>query len=274
MDLFEVNQQTCRQDGICAAVCPFGLIDLQKGGYPKPTAEAEEECIRCGHCVTVCPTGSLTHREMPVEQCPPIQKALQVTAEQCEHFLRSRRSIRVYENKPVPREVLTRLVETARYAPTGHNTQCVEWLVLANRDELRHLETIAVDWMRWVISNQPELALFLGMERMLKRQESGKNVFLRDAPVVIVAHAGKNNRTASMACPIALTYLELAANSMGLGCCWAGLFNAVATTFPPMIEALSLPKGHQAFGSMMVGYPKFSYHRMPLRKPPGITWRL
>jgi nitroreductase len=149
----------------------------------------------------------------------------------------------------------------------------VEWLVLANRDELRHLETIAVDWMRWVISNQPELALFLGMERMLKRQKSGKNVFLRDAPVVIVAHAGKNNRTASMACPIALTYLELAANSMGLGCCWAGLFNAVATTFPPMIEALSLPKGHQAFGSMMVGYPKFSYHRMPLRKPPGITWR-
>ena len=39
MDLFEINQKTCNQDGICAAVCPDGLIDFQKGGYPTPTAE-------------------------------------------------------------------------------------------------------------------------------------------------------------------------------------------------------------------------------------------
>ena len=75
------------------------------------------------------------------------------------------------------------------------------------------------------------------------------------------------------ACTIALTYLELAATSMGLGTCWAGYFNVTATSFPPMQEALALPPGHQAFGSMMVGYPKFSYHRLPLRNPPAISWR-
>ena len=78
---------------------------------------------------------------------------------------------------------------------------------------------------------------------------------------------------APAACTIALTYLELAAPSIGLGCCWAGYFYAAATTFPPLQEALALPKNHQCFGAMMAGYPKFNYHRMPLRKYPDGTLR-
>jgi hypothetical protein len=40
-----------------------------------------------------------------------------------------------------------------------------------------------------------------------------------------------------------------------------------------MQKALALPEGHQSYGAMMVGYPKFNYHRLPSRKPPPITWR-
>jgi nitroreductase/NAD-dependent dihydropyrimidine dehydrogenase PreA subunit len=274
MDLFEINQQTCNQDGICAAVCPAGIIDFQKSAYPKPIAGAEKVCIRCGHCVAVCPTGSLTHRDMVVEQCPPIQKAFHLTPEHCEHFLRSRRSIRAYKKKSVSRDHLVRLIDIARYAPSGHNAQCVEWLVLSNGDELRNLAGLIADWMRWMIGNMPEIALSMHMDRALKRWEDGKDIFLRDAPVVIVTHAREDNRTAPAACTIALTYFDLVAASMGLGCCWAGYFNAAATTFPPMMAALSLPEDHRCFGAMMVGYPKFDYHRLPLRKPPGVTWRL
>ena len=151
--LFEVDQQSCQQDGICAAVCPIGIIDFQKGGYPCPSDEAEALCVRCGHCVAACPTGSLSHREMAVEQCPPVRKDLQLTAEHCEHFLRSRRSIRVYQDKPVPRADLARLIEVARYAPSGHNSQCAEWLVLDNKKELRKLAGIVADWMRWMLGN-------------------------------------------------------------------------------------------------------------------------
>ena len=273
MKLFEVDQQSCKQDGICAAVCPMGIIAFQEGDYPTPADEAEELCVRCGHCVAACPTGSLSHREMPVEQCPPIRKELQLTAEQCEHSLRSRRSIRVYKDKPIPRADLARLIEVARYAPSGHNSQCAEWLVMDNRDELRKLAAIVADWMRWMLSNMSELALSMHMDKTLQRWEEGRDVILRDAPVVIIAHAEEGNRLAPSTCTIALTYLELAATSMGLGCCWAGYFNAAATTFPPMKKALALPPGHLCFGSMMVGYPKFSYHRLPLRRPPLISWR-
>ena len=166
------------------------------------------------------------------------------------------------------------MIELARYAPTGHNSQSVEWLVLGNRDELKQLAGITVDWMRWMQDNMPEIALSFHLDRTISRWEDGEDVVLRNAPGLIVAHAAQDDRIAPTSGTIALTYLELAATSMGLGCCWAGYFNAAATTFPPMMEALPLPEGHQCLGAMMVGYPKFKYYRLPLRKQPRITWRL
>ena len=272
MDIIQVNQQTCTQCGICAAECPGKIIDFQAGDYPLPGAQAESRCLRCGHCVVVCPSGSLTHREMAVEQCPPIIPDLQVTAAQCEQLIRSRRSIRVYQDRPVPRELITRLIEIARYAPTGHNNQNVAWLVIDDRDELRRLEAIGVDWIRWVLRNQPKMAAGLDMKGMLERAEKGNNTFLRGAPVLVVAHGVKNNPIAVVDCTIALSYLDLAADSLGLGGCWAGFVYRMANSFPPMIAALSLPEGHTAYGCMMLGYPKFGYHRLPLRRPPKITW--
>jgi nitroreductase len=89
-----------------------------------------------------------------------------------------------------------------------------------------------------------------------------------------VAHAKKEDHMALTNCLIALTYLELAATGMGLGCCWAGFFARAGSTFPPMMNSLPLPEGHICFGAMMVGYPKYNYHRIPERKPPKITWRM
>ena len=42
MNLFEVDIQTCNQDGICAAVCPAGIIEVKKTEYPTPVAEAPD----------------------------------------------------------------------------------------------------------------------------------------------------------------------------------------------------------------------------------------
>lgn len=273
MSLIEVDQNTCNQDGICAAVCPANLIDFSKGSFPTPVDDIDDLCIRCGHCVTACPSGSLRHVEIPLEQCPPVRKELLLTAEQTEQFLRNRRSIRNYREKDVPREALQKLIELARYAPTGHNTQGAEWLVLTDRAELDRLIAIVGEWMRWMLAHMSEFALSLHMDKALERLDAGEDVVLRGAPALIVAHAAKDDRMAPASCTIALTYLELAATGMDLGGCWAGYFNAAASTFPPMREALGLPEGHLCFGAMMIGYPKFRYHRLPERKSPEIIWR-
>ena len=155
---------------------------------------------------------------------------------------------------------LLKLVNLAKHAPTGHNSQSVKWLVLGNKTELKHLSHRTVDWMRWMLKNKPDIALSLNLERTIHRWEEGEDIILRDAPCVIVAHAAKDDRAAPTSGIIALTYLELAAPSPDLGCCWAGYFNAAATSFAPMMEALPLPQDHHCIGSMMVGYPRFPYH--------------
>jgi nitroreductase/NAD-dependent dihydropyrimidine dehydrogenase PreA subunit len=273
MDIIQVDQKTCTQCGICAAECPGLVIDFQPESYPRPMARTEMGCIRCGHCVVVCPTGSLTHREIPVEKCAPINELLKVTPDQCEGWLKSRRSVRVFKKQSVPREMITRLIEDARYAPTGHNNQELEWLVLDSRSELDRIEKLGTDWIIWILKNQPRMAAMFNMEEMIKRQEKNHNVFMRGAPVLVVTHAAKNNSMALIDSATALGYMDLVANSLGLGVCWAGFVYVMANSFAPVTAVLSLPEGHSAYGCMMLGYNKFQYYRIPARKAPGITWR-
>jgi len=210
---------------------------------------------------------------MGLEQCPPILKELGLSAEQVDQFLRSRRSVRTYLRKPVDRQRLARLIETARFAPSGHNTQPVHWLVIQDPAEVRRLAGIVIQWMKHLVEENDPIAATLHMDRVVAAWETGLDRVCRGAPHVIVAHAETNERTSQAACTIALTYLELAAYSFGLGACWAGYFNIAANVWPPMGKALGLPKGHSPFGAMMIGYPKHRYHRIPLRKEPMVTWR-
>ncbi|MFC2070794.1 nitroreductase family protein [Chloroflexota bacterium] len=270
MNILQIDTSICSQCGICAAVCPIGLIDFRKKDYPEAGAAMESRCFRCGHCVVVCPSGCLIHRDIPAEQCTPIEKKLQITAAQGEQFLKSRRSIRVYRNKAVPRDVIKHIIEIARYAATGGNGQEVEWMVFDNQETLCQIEKLGLDWMRWTA--EQEHSTVFNMADMIKLQEKSMKELLRGAPVLVVAHAADSIPIAAVDCVIALTYLELAAKSQGLGSCWAGLVDAMTSSFPPMQELLSLPPGQKAHGSVMLGYPKYHYTRIPLRKPPQIIW--
>ncbi len=272
--LFVADQEKCKQDGLCVAECPIGIIEIKDNkSVPIPTKDADELCIHCGHCVSVCPQGAMSHRSMTPGQCPPVRKDWLLSPEQVEHFLRSRRSIRTYNEEPVAREVLTKLIQIARFAPSGSNVQPVRWLVIYDSQEVRRLAGIVVDWMRDLSDKGEPLSKALHMDRIVAAWESGVERICRGAPHVIVAHAPKEERTAPQACTIALAYLELAAPSLGLGACWAGYFSGAANFWPPMQDALDLPEEHVSFGAMMVGYPKFKYQRLPLRNEPQISWR-
>ncbi len=274
MNLFVVDPEKCKKDHICVDECPARIIEMKaKDTPPVPVSGAEEFCIQCGHCVAVCPYGALSHKVMAPEQCPPVRKEFLASPGWAEHFLRSRRSIRTYKKKVVERETITKLIDIARYGPTGHNSQPVRWLVIHDHEAVKDLAAHVADWMRFLLKEQKEFAMSLHMDRTVAGWDAGMDPICRKAPHVIVTHAPKDDRAAPSACTIALSYLDLAAPSMGLGACWAGYFHAAASMWPPMQEALGLPEGHTCFGSMMIGYPKHAYYRLPLRNEPPITWR-
>ncbi len=273
MSMITVDAEKCNRDGICAAECPARIIELKRGAdTPVPIPGAEELCIGCGHCVAVCPTAALSHRHLSPEDCLPVNPDWLMDPEQTEHFLRYRRSIRTYKKQPVDRHTLTRLIDMAHYAPSGHNLQPVQWQVVESPEHVKTLAGHVIDWMHYVIREYPELAGAMHMERVTAAWEAGMDVVLRGAPHLVIAHAGKDDRTAPAACTIALSYLELAAPSVGLGTCWAGYFGAAASAWPGLQEALALPDGNITYGAMMVGYPRFTYHRMPERRPVTVQW--
>ncbi|MEW6263034.1 MAG: nitroreductase family protein [Thermodesulfobacteriota bacterium] len=271
--LFTVDPEKCRHDGLCAAVCPPKIIIQEGQETPRPIENAEEICIACGHCVAVCPHAALTHRDMKIEDCPPVRPELKISAEQAEQFLRARRSIRVYKDETVPRETLSRLIRLARFAPSGHNSQPVEWLVLEKAADVLNVAALTVDFMRLLLEDKSPLAIDLRMDRVVEAWAKGVDRVCRRAPHLIIAHAHKDNLMAPTSATIALSYLELAAFSLGLGACWAGYVQAAATFHPPLGQALRLPDGHLSLGAMMVGYPQYKYQRLPLRREPKVIWR-
>ncbi len=274
MSLLTVDREKCQRDGICVEICPARLIELKdKDAYPAPIDGGDKLCISCGHCVAVCPHGAMSHAVMKPEQCPPVNEDWVFGPEQLEHFLRYRRSIRNYKKKRVAREVLTKLINIARFAPSGHNLQPVKWLVIYEGDEVQRMAGFVIDWMRYLIKEDSPLVAAMNLNRVVSFWEKGHDPICRNAPHVIVAHAQKDDRTAPVASTIALTYLELSAVAFGLGACWAGYFNAAANLWPPMQKELGLPEENISFGAMMVGHPKFKYYRLPLRNDAEIMWR-
>ncbi len=96
---------------------------------------------------------------------------------------------------------------------------------------------------------------------------------MRGAPYLLVTHAHKDNGFAQSSAIIALTYVDLACHSLGLGACWAGYFYRAALVFPPLQEYLALPTDHITYGAMFLGYAKYKYPRIPPRNPARVTWR-
>ena len=114
------------------------------------------------------------------------------------------------------------------------------------------------------------------MQEKLQRQKLHHDAFIRSAPVLIVTHAREGGMVSLLGAidsANALSFLDLAANSMGLNTCWAGYVYIMANLFPPVKALLALPEGHAAYGAMLLGYNKFQYHRIPVRKDPRITWQ-
>jgi nitroreductase/NAD-dependent dihydropyrimidine dehydrogenase PreA subunit len=274
MSLFTVDPDKCKRDGICADVCPFQIIDFSdREAVPKPAEGAEEECINCGHCMSACPHGALELTSMPLVECTPIGKETALRPEQLDRLLRGRRSCRVYKEEAVPRETLEQLIRMARYAPSGHNVQPTSWLVVHNKNEVLRLAELTVEFLREMLRDQADLARSIHADNIVAGWEEGKDLVFRGAPHVVIAHAPADERTATYGCVIAQAYLELGAYALGLGACWAGYFNIASQNYPPLQEAMGLPEGHQNFGALIIGYPKYPYHRIPLRKEPRITWR-
>jgi len=264
MSLITVDEDKCIKCGQCIKECPSFVLKMGEKG---PEAIAPESCIACGHCTAICPKEAIDNIKSPLACQIDSKDFPKLSAEEAEHFLRSRRSIRNYKEKSVTKEEMTKLVDIARLAPTGSNAQGISFVAVLDTKVVKEALELTVEWLE----KSPFKDGVKGITKSYR--EFGVDGILRGAPNLVLAVADKNFSRARENSVFSLAYLELYAPSLGLGSCWAGFFEVCALSpDSPMLKLFNIPEGKKITGAVMVGYPKYSYKRLVDRNPLEVTF--
>lgn len=265
MSLILLDQDKCTKCGICIKECPTYVLDFGKNG---PEAVAPQMCIACGHCVAVCPNEAIDNVKAPLAGQLKKTVTKELSAEEAEFFMRSRRSIRSYKDTSVPREKLLRLVEIARFAPTASNAQGVSYVVVEDKAAIEKATEVAIQWL------EKDRLFHRIFNNIIKTyREKGIDSILRGAPCLILTTTEKDFLRGRENSIFSLTYLELYAPVLGLGSCWAGLFEICALAEnSPILKLFNIPTDKKITGAVMVGYPQYRYSKLVNRKPLDVTF--
>ena len=152
-----------------------------------------------------------------------------------------RDSLRNYDpDRPVPEEVLPRIMDVGRIAPSAHNTSPWKFILLSSPELL---SKVKMCYQREWIRDAPHILIVAGLRNEAWiREYDGYNSVETDAA-------------------IALTHIILAAANEGVGTCWIMAYNPFA-----LREALRLGDNYQIFGITPLGYPKQGYQRTAEKK--------
>ena len=142
--------------------------------------------------------------------------------------IKTRRSVRSYQDKPIPEEVLTRILEAGRMAPSGGNRQPWKFVVVTDKETRKRLGKAA--------NNQH---------------------FVSEAPVIIAAVGLNSKKIMSCGIPadpvdvaVAIDHMTLAAVEEGLGTCWIGAFSQ-----EKVCKILKIPSSFKVIELLPLGYP-------------------
>lgn len=141
------------------------------------------------------------------------------------NLLKSRRSVRVYQDKLVPQDLLLQILEAGRWAPTGANLQPWHFIVVTDPETLKEIGKVA-------------RFFFI------------KSSFVEKAPVVLIlgfdTRKGKYGR---YDVTLAGGNMMTMATNLGLGTCWIGAFDE-----PKVKEILGIPKPIEVIALITLGY--------------------
>lgn len=181
--------------------------------------------------------------------------------------IQKRRSVRSYENRPVPKDVLNTIISAGNQAPSAMNSQPWRFVVVEDESIKKKLLGAALPNAKKVLEHVRE-ADPERYAQITKRYEELKDPIYYSAPVVLFVIG--SGRYADHSCPLACENIMLAAYSLGIGSCWVG-FGAMVTEDKDVVKALDLKHEEKIYGPILLGYPKV-FPDPPQKKGPVVTW--
>lgn len=142
----------------------------------------------------------------------------------------NRRSIRKYENKEIPAEIIGKLLKSAMYAPSAFNYQPWQFVVINDRSILKNLKNNVISHAA-MLEEAPAAILVCGD----KEKDSNIDFLVQN-------------------CSAAVQNLMLAAYGSGLGSCWIGAF-PMKEIMESVSKFFSLPENIVPIAIVSLGYP-------------------
>ncbi len=284
MDI-RVNDSSCIRCGRCVKVCPAQIFVQEKAGGDV-TLDKPENCIVCGHCVAACPTGSVEHAEFPAERVHAVDYAAMPTPEQVELLLAVRRSNRALSKRPVPQEMLDRIIAAADRAPTASNARQLGYTLVTDPAELRGvaeytlgvfgkiekrlLHPLVKPWLSRIV---PGVYRYIPVFKRLKREYAeGRDRILRGATAVLFIHAPKANRFGAEDANLAYQNASLMAEALGVSQVYMGfVLTALRQDKEAKLAGRLGLEGRRICAVMALGMPQFRYPNYIDRIPAEVT---
>ena len=157
-------------------------------------------------------------------------------------IIRKRRSIRLYEEKPVEQEKLNRVLEAGRLAPSADNCQPWRFIVAIN-DEVKEKLRASYD-EEWFVS-APVIIIGCAVPKEAWVRMDGQEYWMVDVA-------------------IAMQNMILVATELGLGTCWIADFDEEAAR-----KALKLPQSVRIVAMTPLGYP--AEEKRPVRNRKSLS---
>ena len=195
--------------------------------------------------------------------------------------IKNRRSVRAYEPKPIPRDIINEIIEAGNHAPFTSLTRSQPWRFVVVQDpafKQKLLQTTLPFWKNatgGMKNTAPEL--YKMAISIYEAMDDPKDVIYYNAPVIIFVIGPANN---PVSCALACENMMIAAQSLGLGSCYVG-FGAMVKGNPEVVNALELKDDEGVFGPILLGYPKTNPSEAlataldsigPNKKDPATKW--
>jgi len=175
--------------------------------------------------------------------------------------INKRRSVRGYEPKPVPRDVINTIIEAGNQAPSTMGMmkgvlrfQPWRFVVVENPEFKQKLVQTALPIWRKIIEGTKEMdpEIYENVMTLYEAMPEPKDMIYHSAPVIIFVIGPVGN---AVSCALACENIMLAAVSLGLGSCYVG-FGAMVKGDADVVKALELTEGERIYGPILLGYPK------------------